>query len=604
MNIFAQRHFRSLIFTIWLATSLLLYFTARDFIAQWKMGDPDDQLRLVQVRDWVAGQSWWDITQYRMNPPDGGPMHWSRLVDVPIAAAIIALRPFVGAANAEYAAAILIPLFTYGALLSLFAAIARRLFDARVALVAAVLLILIVPVRAQLQPLRIDHHGWQMVLFLLATFGLFGTKRPLASAALVGAALALWIEISVEGLPFAALMLGLLGLQWLLASQADRQRFWRFPVALSALALTSFAAYSLTEGWRSLPTYCDSLSRFHVAVFAAMAAVVVAGSFALHKANASHNRIAKMVLGATALVAGVAAWWWQAPQCLGDAFATLDPLVRQYWYVRVYEGLPLWKAPVEDALPPLFMLVIGTALLGAWLVHGRMNYSGHKWLFALLYLGSMLGGAMVIRTTAYALLLGAMLLAWGVVGLFQKAEVQKGLGGRMGLRVAAVMLAMTPLFAQSLTSRMTATAQAASPEKAAAEQRFDTDVRACQNYKAAAGLNALPQSRLMAALDSSPSILQFTRHSIVATGHHRNDAAMADVIRTFISDSSTAERIIRTRRIDYIVTCTGNYELRLYADEAPSGLAAMLRKGQPPAWLVQQADIGPYQIWRVSEAEQ
>ena len=75
MTSFAERHYRSLIITIWLMTSLLFFLVSRDAIANWKMGDPDDQLRLVAGPRLARGQSWWDVTQYRMNLPDGGPMH-------------------------------------------------------------------------------------------------------------------------------------------------------------------------------------------------------------------------------------------------------------------------------------------------------------------------------------------------------------------------------------------------------------------------------------------------------------------------------------------------------------------------------------------------
>jgi hypothetical protein len=301
-----------------------------------------------------------------------------------------------------------------------------------------------------------------------------------------------------------------------------------------------------------------------------------------------------------AAVAGITLWRLQAPQCLGDAFATLDPLVREYWYVRVYEGLPLWRAPLKDALAPLFMMVVGLIVLIAWLLHGQKVKPQDKWLFALLYIGCLIAGALVIRTTVYALLLTAILIAWATVMLFAKAEQQSGLTGRMGLRVAAVLLAMTALFAQSVSAKLSATGGSTSASKSAESQQFDQQVRACQNYRGAEALNDLPTSRLMAPLDSSPSILQFTKHDVVATGHHRNDAAMADVIRTFISDEKTAEQILRKRDIAFVVTCMGNYELRLYADEAPNGLAAKLRRGQTPAWLTRLKDYGPYQIWHVN----
>ncbi|MFM2409626.1 MAG: hypothetical protein RL481_454, partial [Pseudomonadota bacterium] len=45
MNGFIERHYRSLILLIWLMTSLLFLMVARSAIADWRMGDPDDQLR-------------------------------------------------------------------------------------------------------------------------------------------------------------------------------------------------------------------------------------------------------------------------------------------------------------------------------------------------------------------------------------------------------------------------------------------------------------------------------------------------------------------------------------------------------------------------------
>ena len=51
--------------------------------------DTDSQMRLAQVRDLLHGQSWFDTTQWRMNVPFGLPMHWSRLVDGPIALLVL-----------------------------------------------------------------------------------------------------------------------------------------------------------------------------------------------------------------------------------------------------------------------------------------------------------------------------------------------------------------------------------------------------------------------------------------------------------------------------------------------------------------------------------
>jgi hypothetical protein len=46
--------------------------------------DGDDVMRLVQVRDLLAGQGWFDLHQYRLGPDGGTLMHWSRIPDIPI----------------------------------------------------------------------------------------------------------------------------------------------------------------------------------------------------------------------------------------------------------------------------------------------------------------------------------------------------------------------------------------------------------------------------------------------------------------------------------------------------------------------------------------
>jgi len=61
--------------------------------------DDDDVMRLVEVRDLLAGQSWFDLTQYRLGLDGGTLMHWSRLIDLPIAVLIRALRPFMSPAG-------------------------------------------------------------------------------------------------------------------------------------------------------------------------------------------------------------------------------------------------------------------------------------------------------------------------------------------------------------------------------------------------------------------------------------------------------------------------------------------------------------------------
>jgi hypothetical protein len=73
---------RVLLVIIWAATVATYLF------AGWRAEESlstDDAMRLVQVRDLLAGQNWFDPVQHRLAPPDGVIMHWSRLIDLPIA---------------------------------------------------------------------------------------------------------------------------------------------------------------------------------------------------------------------------------------------------------------------------------------------------------------------------------------------------------------------------------------------------------------------------------------------------------------------------------------------------------------------------------------
>src|SRR6202163_3762006 len=88
----------------------------------------DDAMRLVEVRDLIAGPGWFDLMQHRLDPP-GVSMHWSRVIDAPLVALIVMLRPLTGAAGAEAVTLILWPALLFGAALLLVAAIARAMSE-------------------------------------------------------------------------------------------------------------------------------------------------------------------------------------------------------------------------------------------------------------------------------------------------------------------------------------------------------------------------------------------------------------------------------------------------------------------------------------------
>src|SRR3546814_3628032 len=125
----ASRGWPFLLAAVWLACAVWLVAQKWAAINGLGLPDTDDNLRLQQVRDWLAGQAWFDLRQHRMSPPEGADIHWSRLVDIPLAGLILLFKSFASAPFAERAAVAIAPLLPLGAAMVALAVIIRRLVD-------------------------------------------------------------------------------------------------------------------------------------------------------------------------------------------------------------------------------------------------------------------------------------------------------------------------------------------------------------------------------------------------------------------------------------------------------------------------------------------
>src|SRR5215213_113912 len=172
-----ERRWRWWVLFFWLATSALLLYTRWAQINAFVLADTDDNLRIMQVRGLIAGQGWYDLRQYRLNPPAGADIHWSRLVDLPIAGIKLALAPLIGGAPAEKAAVAIAPLLPMAVAMAAVAAAARRLIAPTAFALAVALLLCGHSARGQWAPLRIDHHGWQLALIAVSVVAVSLTRQ-------------------------------------------------------------------------------------------------------------------------------------------------------------------------------------------------------------------------------------------------------------------------------------------------------------------------------------------------------------------------------------------------------------------------------------------
>ncbi len=595
----AQKHtpwFR--IGLIWLVLSALVAIINARTFQDWRFPDPDDMLRLVQVRDLLAGQGWFDLHQYRINPGDSPVMHWSRLVDAPIAATILLLRQFVSPSMAEDIALVAVPFLTLGVIIALVGHMAFRLFDREIAGFACLACGLSPVLVWQTQPLRIDHHAWQIAAVLLAVGALIG-RRPVQGGALAGFAIAVGLSISLEVLPHAALIGSVLLIRWL---RDPAQRWW-LSSYLTSLAASLIALFALTHGLGNLTQYCDAISPAHLGLFA----IVALGCSAVAKKQKLPPAGVLLLLGMIGAVA-VGFFVLSAPRCLEGPFGSLDPLVRDYWYVNIAEGRPFWVQAPSHWFPSVAQGLV--ALAATMLVWLRAKGAHREWWleYTILLAGAFLTGLLVWRSMGFVGALGAVPLGWLAVRLIEKMRhaakpAQKLVIGialivtlQPGVLSALGMFALeSPVFKTSIQQQHGGTGQISSDEVGRIKES------SCQLPANVATFSRLAPATMFAPLDIGPDILARTHHRVIATSHHRAQLAMHDVILAFISPEGQAHEIVKRHKADYIVVCMDLPEPRIYTKNAPRGLMAQLVNDNPPTWLREMKLNLPdrLKVWKV-----
>lgn len=567
----------------WTVASLALCAaTAPDILHLW-FPDPDDAMRLVEVRDWIGGQSWWDVGQHRLNGGDF-PMHWSRIVDLPLAAVIAPLNPLVGTALATRIAMVLVPLLTLLSVMALAALVTRRLLDTERARTAVLLVPLSVPLVYQMRPMRIDHHGWQVTLALGAVLALLG--RPgWRSGAVLGACLALLVTISLEGLPIASAIMAMAALAWAIEPARRDQLLTAIWAWLGGAVLL----HAATRGPGMFAPACDAISPGWLAALGAAAVGITLVALLAQRTRASIRIGALFVAGAGVL----AALWLTMPDCLGGPFAKLDPMVRALWYKQVSEGLPVWEqVPAWAAMTvgfPIFGLA-GTALAL------RKAEGGDKWRWGMMFGVALAGFALsllVVRAGATANALAIPGGAWLLHEMLVRARRIERVLPRTAATAGALAVATPGLIAGVVIGFPAAKVQGAQP--VAGRTRA-----ICHHGHEVAALAQLPPGTIYAPVDISPEILATSRHRAIGAGYHRNGAVIRTVLATFLADPARARGEVVRSGATYVAGCPGVNETEMYRTLAPDGLWAQLERGAPVNWLVPiPIANSPVLAWRV-----
>ena len=579
-----DRHWRWWVLLFWLLAAALLLFDRWGAVRGFALGDTDDNMRMMQVRALLAGQDWYDLRQYRLNPPFGADIHWSRIVDLPIAGIKLALTPLLGGAAAERWAVAVAPLLPMILAMFALAVTVRRLVSPKAFALAIGILLCAHSARAMWAPLRIDHHGWQLAMLACAVMALTDPRRA-RGGAILGLATAVSLSIGLEMLLYLALAGAAPVLMWI-RDPAEGRRLVAFGGSLAggcALGYLLFTSYA-----NSAPV-CDALSP--VWLSAMVAAGALCAALALLSPKSWPLRLGAAAVGGLLLAAFFALAW---PHCLGR-LEGVTPEVERLWLSNVREARPLYSHGYQTALNIAALPLAG--LIGYALMlfrHRREPAALVPWAaaasIAALAAALLLWQSRAGPAAQLAAVPGATALGWLLIGKLRSARW-------MLVRVAAVVLAfllVSGLLAQQMLGLVPAPKARSSPAVGKANA-------ACPSL---AGLRAValqPRGRVLTFVDLGPRLITVTHHDAVAGPYHRNGSDIADTMLAFRGTAEQAHLTVRRRGIDYVLICPNLSESTIYAAQAKNGFYMQLVRGKVPAWLepVPLPKDSPYRMWRV-----
>ena len=533
----------------------------------------DDMMRMQQVRDLIAGQAWYDVSQERLLTPEGGAMHWSRVPDLFLAGVVFLLQPLTGRAMAEGIAVTSWPLVQMCWILGALAVCLRRLGAPLSGQLAGLFFFTMSAAFINFTPGRIDHHGLGVALTLTSFACLISPGRTTRSAAVAGVCVATLLTIAIENLPAVALVTAGFGTAWIVRAGAEANRLRVFGASLIIAVLIAYVFDAPGAGGNR--AVCDAFGQSH---FVAML-VAGTGLFAIATVLPDPHDW-RMRLAAMGIAGGATALSFLAvnPDCLGNPYAGMPETVQSGWLSMVSEARSL-PVMIRD-YPRLALYFFGFSLAGLVAAGICLLKAGKGERFAraallVFCLTASLVAAWQVRGITLAHTFAAMPAGWLFGYLFSAWYKERG--PKLALALFAVALFLTP----SIWNLPRTMAPANEDEVAISEA-------ACNSAEGYGQIATAPRMIVFTPIDLGAPLIYYTKHYATAAPYHRNPASIELTLSVFTGPTETARGKIAATGATHLLYCPGPGELERYAEKAPEGFAADLEAGRIPNWLTEQ----------------
>ncbi|WP_183823493.1 hypothetical protein [Rhizobium sp. BK377] len=534
--------------------------------------DNDDGMRLVEVRDFLNGQGWFDLMQYRLGLGEGTLMHWSRLIDLPIAVLIRFFGLFFGHDAAEAAALVVWPLsLVFPAL------IAMGLAGQRVGGLAGMHLSFCLAGMAiytgnRFAPGAIDHHNAQLALVATMVAMLLDEKQRAWNYAVAGASAALAIAIGAETTPFVAIYCLVVAFLWVWEGEPFAAATRAFGLSLAvAISILFFAT---VPPQRYSVVTCDNLSLGFYSL------ATIGGSLLLASALFA-SRLGRGLRFAVLAAVGAAVFGSAmviAPECLRNPLADLDPMLVELWLRNVSEAQSILALGRTDPFSLGAFYAPGLLAIAVCIFRSVQGDRMQVHLILLALLSVSWAVALVqVRGAVFANLLSILPLALLII------DIRRVSNGDSENAAAALVYIITVL--ASVPAVWAVGGALVEMQINKTKTVDEPGGSSCSSRQALAPLGGLPAGLVSAPSEMGVPILRYTADRVLSAPYHRNQGGMLTEMHIGLAEPQEAEAFLKGTGVTVLAFCPDDLQTREIARLKPEGLYAQLGKGNIPAYL-------------------
>ncbi len=550
-------------------------------------GDSDDVTRLLQVRELMASGSWFDTTTMKIGGDAGMLSHWSRLIDLPLAALISLFSLAMPIEDAERLTHIVWPMSLFAALLWVMYRSVAIVAGERAARITMVLVALAPSACYQFSVGRIDHHNAMIAAIVSATLLMWSAPQRVDRWLIAGGLTGLAVAIGYEALA-PAVVLGVLATIWGFIDKQAERPVGAFALSLALVFAAAFLATIAPSHWMNI--HCDAISLNMVVLIS----FCVAGLLVAVGPGSNWSLSARLGVIAIFGVGGIAGFGAMEPKCLAGPEGQLPALLGPVWFNKVSEAQSPLLLFFKGDCGRTFVLLARSGIALAIQSRQAWKNRGYADVFLFAVLAFFAGFACwQFKYSPYAMLLAIVPIAIGISRLESTGDISAPtirftaivLGNQMFLIVLACVFENLVGQPKTLSTKI-------------GEQSF-----ACTRPDAIHDLADLPPGLIASHINIGAYIAGLTHHRVLSAPYHRiANAILANDAIFSLRDPRGAASVLKQQDVDYVVVCVPLDRLSNSKPGEKATLREDLANGKAPDYLVPVALSNPkslYRVWKV-----